>query len=87
MKTISLKLLRKAIQVNGVNFPCRYSHNPSRVSDGRECVTVYATSYEGFPKDLKTRNDSDINQDYFETDKHDIFKGEELFEQALTLCK
>ena len=53
-------------------------------ADGRKCVTIYAKDYGGRLLFLPNAgNNTDIQADYFEKDRAEIFEGHPLYEAAL----
>jgi len=53
-------------------------------TDGRKCVTIYAKDYGGRLLFLPNAgNNTDIQADYFEKDRAEIFEGHPLYEAAL----
>lgn len=81
-----VKCGKHGLRFAGKYHPCWYSHG--RLIDGRDCVTVYARSYDSFPKEFGAiKNDTDMLTDYFEKDRVRFFAGTAEFAALLPLCR
>lgn len=80
-----MKFMYNGIKVNGELHSAHISFSQSIYGDER--ITVYSRNLNPFPEEVKkaftVKNDSDMREDYFESDRFSISKGQPFFEEAL----
>ena len=86
-QTMTIKLLKKGIRVNGKYYPCFYSSSKSSIN-GK--ATIYLRTYDSLPpevwNELEVQNNSDSMTDYFEKDRIKVSPGSPLFARTEELA-
>lgn len=78
-----IKILQNGIKHDNGYTSCFYRMgNNTRHSE--KCITIYARDYEHLPAELGgIQNDTDIQSDYFDSDKVCLEPGDKYYDEAL----
>ena len=82
----TIRLMKHYVTDGDHKARVHYSH--TMLTDGRECVTIYAKDYTGALHKIfdDVEDNTDIMTDYFEKGRVRIYPENPLFEQAMMRC-